>query len=97
LPAWQEGDGVDVARSQEFAQVDVGLHVAEARLGLVEHGGVDIAQRDDANTLHLAEALQVVLAAAVQADDRDADTVVGAGDLSPGAGGKGRTGGGEGG
>src|SRR5687767_895812 len=87
----RDGDRVDFAARQQLANVGVGLDVRaelRARLRLVEHRRVGIADRNDAHALDLGEAREVVHASAVQADHGDADVVVGAEHIGPGAGGE---------
>ena len=75
-----DSDGIDIRVLQKFADVLVARHFLTAGICLVdfsiEDGAVDIAKRNEANALDIAEAGKVVLSASTKADDGDADIVV---------------------
>jgi hypothetical protein len=83
-------DRVDVLAREQVAVVDDEVGLLAARLGrrllAIEHRGVDVAERDDLHAGDLRELGRELLAAAVEAGDREADGIVGTDHLRPGAG-----------
>jgi hypothetical protein len=82
--------GVDVAALQQLLLVLIGRRPVTE--GLLHVGGplakdvqVDIAERGDPHARHGPESVDVVLAAAVDANDRQIDAIVGARDAGCGA------------
>ena len=79
-----DGDGVDVLVFEELAIVDVGVDVliafGEVLLAPVQHSGINVAEGDDADTRHASIGVDMALAHAIEADDGNADVVIGASD-----------------
>src|SRR4051812_18055778 len=92
----RDRDGIELRRRQELANIGEGRRVrveffarfVRTALHAIEDGGVDIAERDDAHALDPRETVEVIPAAAVEADNGDADIAVRAGDLAPRTGGQ---------
>src|SRR2546423_12634507 len=100
MPMVRRGDrdGVDVLIREHITDVLICLDVSAVDRGLHlgQHGGIGVAERDDAHAGNLREALEMIAPAAIEADDSDTNVTAGSHDLTPRRGGKGGAGGREG-
>ena len=71
---------------QQFSDVGVAFNflpgVGRFLQFLSQHGAVHIAQRDQPRAFHFAESFDVIFAAAIEANHRDANVAVRADDVS---------------
>ena len=85
------GEDVDFIAVDHFAHVDEAFDFETLLFGKfdeaeVEDRGIDVADGGDADAFHFGECAEVVLASAIDADDADADVIVGAEDFGMGEG-----------